>query len=99
MSSYRPFVRKLAGIIFLGSPHSTEEDDELWARAAYAVRSRVPSRKKNTISKADVEILADLSLRFEKVAVAVPILSVYELQESKVWTSLMSNTKMLVSSF
>lgn len=94
--NYRNFLRTLAGVVLLGTPHSNIENEK-WYNAALAVQ---PSSKKNrAINSDDVSKLANSSMLFEQAAVEVPILSVHETEKTKIKTGTFKTTKTLVSLF
>jgi hypothetical protein len=97
MAQFRHVLQSLAGVILLGTPHSTAEDDQTWQNAALAMKTGIITKKKRYIDTGDSAKLAQSSIRFEQAAVSVPILSIYEIQETKVRTSLVSSLKLLVS--
>lgn len=92
--SYQPFLRALAGVIFLGTPHSREEDETQWQKAGMTMPAI--SKRKRSISSDDVAQLANSSKLFEQTPVKVPILSIHETKETKVKTGFVASKKTLV---
>lgn len=96
--NFRAFLQALAGVILLGTPHSTSEGEDTWENAAWMVQGDSWKKKKHPIYPEDVKLLATSSLHFEQARASVPILSAYETQKSKVKLFL-QNKQILVSIF
>ena len=93
--SCRTFLRALAGVILLGTPHSSKDKGSRWQTVGKVVPSL--SKKQRSLSTSDIASLTNSSRQFEQAAVEVPILSVYETKETKVKTGLVTSKKILVS--
>jgi hypothetical protein len=94
--NYRTFLRALAGVILLGTPHLTEENNTKWQNAGMAMPAL--TKKKRSLSSGDIASLANSSAEFERAAVKVPILSVHETKKTRVKTGLITSRKTLVRS-
>ncbi|KAF2969761.1 hypothetical protein GQX73_g3870 [Xylaria multiplex] len=92
---YRTLLRALAGVVFLGTPHSKAEDRGKWQNASLAVAKA--SRKIRSMSDEDLAALARSSLRFEQASVGVPILSIHETKETKVKLFKLWSKKILIT--
>lgn len=90
--------RALAGLIFLGTPHSISEEEKTWQNATYAIRPARAVRKKGQIGQDNARMLGNVSLRFEQSMSAVPVLAIYETLPTKIRYTLFSSDKMIVSS-
>ena len=98
MAQFRHVLQSLAGVILFGTPHSTSDEYQTWHNAALAMKTGIITKKKRFLGPEDSAKLVQSSIRFEQAAVLVPILSIYENQETKFRTSLLSSFKLLVSS-
>lgn len=74
----------LAGIIFLGTPHLTSPNDERWENWRLLLRIYRKDLPKTILSPQDIEMLAEVCLRFGGLNLHIPVLSVYETVETKV---------------
>ena len=90
-------LQALAGVILLGTPHSTSEDTKSWQSKALLLQIGIVSKKKDSVDQKDVEGFTGFSLDFEKGNIVTPILSVYDIQPKKIKTSLLSTKKLHVS--
>lgn len=96
-NQYKSLVDTLAGVVFLGTPRSISADDKLWSDTSYAIEQ---SSKSKTLMTAEARRkLSELSRRFMQAAADVQVLSCHELRETKAKSSLLSSSKVLVSSF
>jgi hypothetical protein len=93
--NYRTFLRALAGVILLGTPHFTEKKGTKWQRVGM-VMPDLP-KKQRSLSSGDMASLTTSSMQFERAAVNVPILSVHETKKTKVKTGFITSKKTLVS--
>lgn len=82
---YGPTVNAIAGVIFLSTPHRYGNKTTSFTRFRDVLEATTGKNLK--ISNAHIEqegsILVDLADRFEGITFRTPILSVYELKESK----------------
>ncbi|GFF26769.1 tetratricopeptide repeat domain-containing protein [Aspergillus udagawae] len=82
---YGSIVNAIAGVVFLSTPHRYGDKTTSWNRFRDILDATTGRNLK--ISSANIEqegsILLDLADRFEGIAFRTPILSVYELRESK----------------
>ncbi|KAI1448209.1 P-loop containing nucleoside triphosphate hydrolase protein [Annulohypoxylon stygium] len=80
-----PAIRNaIAGLMFLGSPHLTSPTDErweLWRLILRLLRKNIP---KNALREEDIKILTEVCERFSGLNLEIPVLSVYEMSETKV---------------
>jgi hypothetical protein len=83
---YGPIVNAIVGVIFLSTPH--RYGDKTTSLARFRDVLEATTGKSLKISSANIEqegaILLDLADRFEGISFRTPILSVYELRESKI---------------
>lgn len=81
---YQSIVNAIAGVIFLSSPHRYGDKTTSLIRFRDILEATGRSLKiPNTNIEQEGTILLDLADRFEGVSFRTPILSVYELRESK----------------
>lgn len=83
---YEPIVNAIAGVIFLSTPHRYGDKTTSLARFRDVLEATTGKHLK--IPNANIEqegpILLDLADRFEGISFRTPILSVYELRESRI---------------
>ncbi|KAL1638140.1 hypothetical protein SLS58_008977 [Diplodia intermedia] len=79
-TQYMSLLKALAGIVFLGTPHSISRDDEVWGGIPYAIDQS--SKAKSLINPDAQNNLAQLSSRFMQAAAELWVLSCYELEET-----------------
>lgn len=96
-STFRHLLQALAGVILLGTPHSTSENVNDWENTVLLQQARLISKKKGEIEKEGIDNFTDFSLDFERARLPTPILSVHEILPTKVKTSRLSTKKILVS--
>ncbi|KAF4539975.1 Tetratricopeptide repeat domain-containing protein [Lasiodiplodia theobromae] len=94
-NQYRDLLETLAGVIFLGTPHSISRDDEVWDNIPYAIDQSY--KAKNLINSDARQRLAQLSSRFMQAAAGLQVLSCYEVEKTKVKSSLLSSSKILIA--
>ncbi|KPM44209.1 hypothetical protein AK830_g2377 [Neonectria ditissima] len=74
-------LNRLLGIVFLGTPHSARHDQETWEKhvlIAQALHKKSRATIKSQNSARDSFSVNDLGVQFEKLALSVPVLSVYD---------------------
>lgn len=92
-TEFRRLWRTIAGAVFLGTPHSQSEDPNSWQNAGTILRLHSRSKKaKLPISSEIARRLAKVSLSFEQAFDLVPVLSVFELSETRLGGYLSSKT-------
>ena len=91
--NFRHFLQALAGVLLIGTPHSTTEHVENWPSTALLLQTGLLSKKKKSLDPGDVEKFSKFSLQFEQANVRAPILSIFEKHPSKIKTSVMSSVK------
>ena len=94
-SDYRAFLRSLAAVILLGTPHSTNQDD--WKHFANVLHTGSGTQKKRAMTTDEMAALAETSTRFEQAGVSVPVFSICETQKTKVRKNMISTSKIMVS--
>ncbi|KAJ5566022.1 hypothetical protein N7535_007660 [Penicillium sp. DV-2018c] len=82
---YDTMINAIAGVIFLGTPH--RYGDKITSVTRFREVFEAMSGKSLKIPNLNLEqeggLLLDLADRFERIMLCIPILSVYELRESK----------------
>lgn len=73
---YRPFLRALAGVVLLGTPHS--DQPERWIHFANILLTGKGNLRKNLITNEEAKMLALNSAHFSKAQVDVPVISFFE---------------------
>lgn len=92
-TEFRQLWRTVAGAIFLGTPHSQSEDPKSWQNAGAILRLHSKSKKaKLPITSEIAKRLARVSLSFEQAFDLIPVLSAFELCETRVGGYLSSKT-------
>jgi hypothetical protein len=83
---YGPIVNAIAGIIFLSTPH--RYDDKITCLVHFRDILEATTGRSSKITNAMIEregaILLDLADRFEGISLRTPMLSTYELRESRI---------------
>lgn len=69
--------------IFLGTPHLSSYIDRRWERWALIPKSNRKDISKNSLGRDDVANLIAACQIFDDIGLQVPILSIYETQETK----------------
>ncbi|PYI30284.1 tetratricopeptide repeat domain-containing protein [Aspergillus indologenus CBS 114.80] len=82
---FESIVNATAGVIFLSTPHRYDDGATSWNRFRDIFESTTGKTLKTSAAHIEQEgsILLDLADRFEGISFRTPILSVYELRESK----------------
>lgn len=82
---FESIVNATAGVVFLSTPHRYEDGTTSWNRFRDILESTTGKTLKTSGAHIEQEgsILLDLADRFEGISFRTPILSVYELRESK----------------
>jgi hypothetical protein len=97
----------ITGIVFLGSPHCAAHADKLTRTASWILRS-IPSsisKKAHAQISESARFLTDISRLFNDVQLRIEMLSLFEMQESKVKVGLIlgkglfHSTKPMIVSF
>lgn len=88
------FLRAVAGLLCLGTPHSTSDDEQVWQSITSLVPTGTFGKKQKSIGEEDLSLLSQCCLQFEQAGVQFPILSVYETQDSKIRLSPTRTTKL-----
>jgi hypothetical protein len=78
-----------AGIIFLGTPHLTSENDSRWENWRFILKANRKEISKDSLRASDTSSLAETCQRFQDLNLQVPILTVYETLETKIRDSLL----------
>lgn len=94
-NKYRQFLRELAAIVLLGTPHSSNSLD--WKSFANVLYSGSGTQKKRVMTDEEMHMLAESSAMFERAGVLTPLISVYETQKTKVRMTLGFSQKLMVS--
>jgi len=96
--AFDPLRTGLAGLVFLGTPHTTKTWRDNWGSLSLILRDffRLSG---HTLTEAEHEsaTVVNTSEKFEESASDIPILSVYETKETKIGDSLFRSKKILVS--
>lgn len=82
---YESIINSIAGIVFLSTPHRYGDKSTTWARFRDLLDTTTGkhSRSSNVNVEQEGAILLDLADRFEGISFRAPVLSIYELRESK----------------
>lgn len=83
---YGPIVNAMAGIVFLSTPHRYGDKTaclEHFRDILEATKGRGP-KATNAVIEREGAILLDLADRFEGISLRTPMLSTYELRESRI---------------
>jgi hypothetical protein len=86
-------------VVFLGTPHPTYRRQNQWSQQLSLILQSSLKLSKRSLVQAELEAaaVANISLKFEEAGIDVPILSAFELRESKVAIGLFQTRKVLVS--
>lgn len=96
---YGPIVNSIAGVVFLSTPHRLGDRDTNLTHFRDILEATTGKTMKISTSsiKQEGSILFDLADRFEAIAFRTPLLSVYELRESKVGSNVLRTKYQQVS--
>lgn len=79
-----PAIRNaIAGLIFLGSPHLTSVTDQRWEFWKMILKMYRKDLPKDILRTKDIKTLAEVCGKFSGLNINTPVLSVYEMAESK----------------
>ena len=73
-----------AGIIFLGTPHTTSDDDKSWEKWRWILKAGRKDIPKQSQTDDDIKMLSELCRNFENLNLQIPVLSVFETEPTKV---------------
>jgi hypothetical protein len=96
---FRYLFACIAGIILMGTPHSSHDGNEGLNSAMLILRAYVKfaSRSAKSHLADEQEVLKELALRFGDINLRVPILSVYETKDTKFREKAFRTRRMIVS--
>ena len=80
---FRKLLDVISGVVFVGTPHLNQSDEDAWQRLATVFRVHLKNVTKKTIPKEDLSRLSLSAQRFEGLGLNIPILSGFETQETK----------------
>lgn len=88
IGKYLDLLSVIAGIVFLGTPHHLDDatDEQYGERIACLLKANIGTslqRQTFTRLKRNSFVLRDISVRFSKISLQVPTLSVFETKASK----------------
>lgn len=95
-SHFRELVASIAGLMLFGTPHSRTDLPHVWQNSAMILRYNSRIRTKDIITSDIASVLADACRCFETAFDQIPVLSVYETQDTRVVGRVTSN-RLLVS--
>ncbi|ATY63318.1 hypothetical protein A9K55_008959 [Cordyceps militaris] len=86
---YESIVNAIVGLVFLSTPHRCADQPATFVRFRDILEATTAKTIKFDVARFEQEAtsLVDLSYRFEAVALRMPMLSVYELRDSKLHSS------------
>ncbi|OQU94534.1 Tetratricopeptide repeat-containing protein [Cladophialophora immunda] len=92
--TFEDIIARLAGIVFLGAPHPTFENSQLWSKLPLLLRSstRLPKSVIGS-SIALVSTIARICQSFDEVVPEVPVLSVYEGKATKLPSAFLNSKR------
>jgi hypothetical protein len=92
-TNFQQLWRTIAGAIFLGTPHSQSNDPSSWQTASAILRLHSGSKNTKILMTPEVaKRLLKICLSFEQAFDLIPVLSAYELRETKVGGFLSAKT-------
>jgi hypothetical protein len=97
LTRFRDLIEVISGIIFLGTPHITVSDEASSKAFSLILRTDLTSNNKRAISRKDLSGLAYTALLFEELKLEIPILSCFEIRETKLRVPFWFNRKAVVS--
>ena len=77
-------MTNVAGVCFLGTPHSRSDGVDAWKSVKHILSSKVPALSKQPFSPGDAAMLAGVSRRFEEADLQSPVLSMFENKGTKI---------------
>jgi hypothetical protein len=95
---FRTLIKNIAGVIFLGCPHSRSSDVKRWHNVSLICRTFSKVKAKHPIIPNLASNLADDCASFEQSFDQIPVLSLHETTDTRV-KGLIVASKIMVSLF
>lgn len=88
MRSRQAYQDVTSGIIFLGTPHLVDASAEGWENLKLLMKGNRKDISKHNMTESEMELVISACQQFDNLHLPIPLMSVYELRETKVRESL-----------
>jgi hypothetical protein len=95
--SSQRIINALSGYVFLGCPHAVYNRPQEWDRLVYLLKLASKGSYKKAKDSDEIASVSNVSLKFEEAGFETPVLSIFEMEESKLKEDLFKTWKGVVS--